>query len=93
LNCLATFTSAGCRAAAWDARSGRSERLGRRGPDRARRRRGRRRTQHLPRLIDFFRQGQLPLDRIVSFYPLEEINRAIEDMETGATVKPVLRMN
>jgi aryl-alcohol dehydrogenase len=47
----------------------------------------------LPRLIDFFRQGQLPLDRIVSFYPFKEINRAIEDMETGKTVKPVLRMN
>ncbi|MBR0854486.1 NAD(P)-dependent alcohol dehydrogenase [Bradyrhizobium liaoningense] len=47
----------------------------------------------LPRLIDFFRQGQLPLDRIVNVYPFEEINRAIEDMETGATVKPVLRMN
>jgi aryl-alcohol dehydrogenase len=47
----------------------------------------------LPRLIAFFREERLPLDRIVSFYPFDEINRAIEDMETGATVKPVLRMN
>ena len=47
----------------------------------------------LPRLVDFFRQGRLPLDRIVSFYPFEKINQAVEDMETGAIVKPVLRMN
>jgi len=50
-------------------------------------------TIFLPRLVDFFRQGRLPLDRIVSFYPFEKINQAVEDMETGATVKPVLRMN
>lgn len=47
----------------------------------------------LPRLIEFYRQGRLPVDKIVEFYPFEEINRAIEDMETGATVKPVLRIN
>jgi len=47
----------------------------------------------LPQLIAFFREERLPLDRIVSFYPFDEINRAIEDMEAGATVKPVLRMN
>lgn len=47
----------------------------------------------LPRLIDFYRQGRLPLDKIVAFYPFEAINQAIEDMETGATVKPVLRMS
>jgi aryl-alcohol dehydrogenase len=50
-------------------------------------------TIFLPRLVEFFRQGRLPLDRIVSFYPFEKINQAIEDMETGAIVKPVLRMS
>lgn len=47
----------------------------------------------LPQLVEFFRQGRLPIDQIVSFYPFEQINRAVEDMESGATVKPVLRMS
>lgn len=50
-------------------------------------------TIFLPRLVDLFRRGRLPLDRIVSFYPFDKINQAVEDMESGATVKPVLRMN
>ncbi len=47
----------------------------------------------LPQLIAFYRQGRLPIDQIVSFYPFQQINQAVEDMETGATVKPVLRMS
>jgi len=29
---------------------------------------------------------------LLNFYPLEEINRAVEEMEKGSVVKPVLRM-
>jgi len=47
----------------------------------------------LPQLIKFFREGRLPIERIVRFYPFEEINRAVEEMESGATIKPVLRMD
>jgi len=47
----------------------------------------------IPQLLDYFSQGQFPFDRLLNFYPLEEINRALEEMEKGSVVKPVLRMS
>ena len=37
-------------------------------------------------------QGRMPVDRMMTFCPLAEINRAAEDSASGATIKPVLRM-
>ncbi|UZE47855.1 hypothetical protein ONR75_23725 [Rhodopseudomonas sp. P2A-2r] len=46
----------------------------------------------IPQLIDLFRSGLLPIDRLTTFFPFDEINRAIDEMETGAVIKPVLVM-
>ncbi len=46
----------------------------------------------LPTLLDFYRQGRFPFDRLVEFYPFEEINRAFADTGSGRAVKAVLRM-
>ncbi|MGD2145200.1 MAG: NAD(P)-dependent alcohol dehydrogenase [Anaerolineae bacterium] len=46
----------------------------------------------IPRLIDLHIQGRFPFDRMITYYPFDEINRAVEDMEKGAVMKPVLRM-
>ena len=46
----------------------------------------------IPMLIEYFRQGRLPFDRLIRFYRFEEIARAFQDMERGETIKPVLRM-
>jgi aryl-alcohol dehydrogenase len=46
----------------------------------------------IPRLLDLYRQGRFPFDRLITFYPFDEINRAVEDMEKGRVIKPVLRM-
>lgn len=45
----------------------------------------------IPRMIEFYRQGRFPFDKLISFYPFEKINDAIRDSETGKTVKPVVR--
>jgi aryl-alcohol dehydrogenase len=45
----------------------------------------------IPRLIDLYLQGRFPFDRMIAFYPFDEINRAVEDMENGTVLKPVLR--
>ncbi|HXP30414.1 MAG TPA: NAD(P)-dependent alcohol dehydrogenase [Stellaceae bacterium] len=45
----------------------------------------------IPMLIELYRQGRFPFDKLVKFYPFERINEAIHDSETGATIKPVLR--
>ncbi len=46
----------------------------------------------IPRLIELYRQGRFPFDRLITFYPFEAINRAAEDMEAGRVIKPVLRL-
>lgn len=46
----------------------------------------------LPRLVDLFKQGRFPVDKMVRFYDLEQINQAIADIHSGDTIKAVLRM-
>lgn len=44
----------------------------------------------IPALIRLMEQGRLPVERLVKTYPLVDINQAIQDMESGTTIKPVL---
>jgi aryl-alcohol dehydrogenase len=46
----------------------------------------------IPLLIEYYRQGRLPFDRLIRFYPFQEIAQAFADCEHGTTVKAVLRM-
>ena len=45
-----------------------------------------------PRLFDFWHSGRLPVERLITFYDLPDINRAVADAASGRTVKAVLRM-
>jgi aryl-alcohol dehydrogenase len=47
----------------------------------------------IPQLIELHRQGRFPFDRLIKFYTLDEINQAAADSESGATIKPILRMS
>jgi aryl-alcohol dehydrogenase len=47
----------------------------------------------IPLLIDLYRAGRFPFDRLVTFYAFEDINQAIQDSETGAAIKPIVRMS
>jgi aryl-alcohol dehydrogenase len=46
----------------------------------------------IPQLIEFYAQGRFPFDRLIRFYDLASINAALDDMESGTTIKPVIRM-
>ena len=46
----------------------------------------------IPQLIDLYRAGRFPFDRLVKFYDFKDINRAIADSRKGDTIKPVLRI-
>ncbi|WP_037140331.1 NAD(P)-dependent alcohol dehydrogenase [Rhodococcoides fascians] len=46
--------------------------------------------EFIPRLIELYRQGRFPIDRLVKKYSFQEINQAVEDLETGVAIKPVL---
>lgn len=47
----------------------------------------------IPALIEFWRQGRFPFDRLIRKYPFSAINQAADDMHTGNTTKPVLVMS
>ena len=44
----------------------------------------------LPKLVDYWRQGRFPFDRLLTFYPFAEIDRAFADAHSGQAIKPVL---
>lgn len=46
----------------------------------------------LPLLADYWQQGRLPFDRMLTFYPFAEIDRAFADAHSGKAIKPVLLM-
>jgi aryl-alcohol dehydrogenase len=46
----------------------------------------------LPSLIELWRQGRFPVDRIMTHYRFDQIDEAAHDAEEGRVVKPVLRM-
>jgi aryl-alcohol dehydrogenase len=49
--------------------------------------------QHfIPKMIDLYREGRFPFDRLVKYYPFTDINQAIADSRRGDTIKPVLRI-
>jgi aryl-alcohol dehydrogenase len=45
----------------------------------------------IPKLVELHTRGRFPFDRLVRFYELDEINKAAQDAEGGATLKPILR--
>jgi len=46
----------------------------------------------IPELIEHYRAGRFPIQRLIKFYDFGDIDRAMADMQAGLTVKPVLRM-
>jgi aryl-alcohol dehydrogenase len=47
----------------------------------------------VPELVDLHMQGRFPFDRLVRFYDLDQINQPAADAESGATIKPILRVS
>ncbi|MEZ5741447.1 MAG: NAD(P)-dependent alcohol dehydrogenase [Burkholderiaceae bacterium] len=46
----------------------------------------------IPRLIALYRDGRFPMDRLITYYPFEDIQQAIADSKSGKAIKAVLRM-
>jgi len=46
----------------------------------------------IPQLIDLYKQGRFPFDRLIEFFSFDQINQAAHNTETGIAIKPVLRM-
>lgn len=46
----------------------------------------------IPLLIDYWRKGLFPFDRLITEFPFERIDDAWEQFRAGKVIKPVLRM-
>lgn len=46
--------------------------------------------QLIPKLIEYQRAGKFPIEKLVSYYPLDQIEEAVAASERGQAVKPVL---
>ena len=46
----------------------------------------------IPQLLDHYRAGEFPFDRMVEYFSFDDIESAIAAGETGRVVKPVVRM-
>lgn len=53
---------------------------------------GGRTGQLIPALVELYRQGRFPFDRLVKYYEFDQIEQALEDSRTGKVIKPILRM-
>ena len=49
-------------------------------------------SDFIPQLHELHRRGLLPFERLVRFYDFAEINRAMDEADSGDVVKPILRM-
>jgi aryl-alcohol dehydrogenase len=47
----------------------------------------------IPALIDYWRQGRFPFDRLIRYYSFKAIGQAFADAEKGVTIKPVVTMD
>ena len=44
----------------------------------------------IPRLIELWRQGRFPFDKLVQSFPFAQINEAFAASERGEVVKPIV---
>jgi len=47
--------------------------------------------EFIPQLIELYKQGKFPFDKLVKYYEFDQINEAIHDTHTGATIKPIVK--
>lgn len=48
--------------------------------------------EFIPKLVDYYKNGLLPMEKLITYYDFEQINQAFEDSENGLTIKPVIVM-
>jgi aryl-alcohol dehydrogenase len=46
----------------------------------------------IPTLIGYWKAGLLPVEKMIRYYPFDQINQAIHDAHDGSAIKPVLRL-
>lgn len=46
----------------------------------------------IPQLVDYYKNGMFPFDKLVEFYDFSDINQAFEDSKKGLAIKPIVKI-
>ncbi|WKD49738.1 hypothetical protein [Microbulbifer spongiae] len=46
----------------------------------------------LPKLVQLYRQGRFPIEKLISHFEFSDIETAVEALSAGRVIKPVLTM-
>lgn len=46
----------------------------------------------IPKLVEYYKAGMFPFDKLVKFYDFNQINEAFDDSAKGLSVKPILKL-
>ncbi|WP_267202612.1 NAD(P)-dependent alcohol dehydrogenase [Limosilactobacillus kribbianus] len=47
----------------------------------------------IPQLVQYYKEGKFPFDKLVRFYDFQEINQAFAGSKSGAVIKPIVLIN
>lgn len=47
----------------------------------------------IPQLVQYYKEGKFPFDKLVRFYDFKDINQAFADSKSGAIIKPIVLIN
>jgi len=47
-------------------------------------------SEFIPKMIEWYREGKFPIEKLVRHYPVEQFQQAFDDSSSGVSVKPVL---
>lgn len=47
----------------------------------------------IPQLIEYYKAGDFPFDKLVKFYDFSQINQAFADSASGSTIKPIVKIS
>ncbi|WP_288646300.1 NAD(P)-dependent alcohol dehydrogenase [uncultured Pediococcus sp.] len=46
----------------------------------------------IPKLVNYYKKGLFPFDRLVKYYKFTDINQAFEDSADGSVIKPIVKI-
>jgi len=44
----------------------------------------------IPQLVSLHQAGELPIDKLLTYYNIKDINRALQEFAAGKTIKPII---
>lgn len=47
----------------------------------------------IPLLVEYYKNGMFPFDKLIKLYDFADINQAFEDSKNGLTIKPIVKMS